>query len=366
MDKRQKQLIDTYIRKRSIASWDSDHYPRTLKELQYMQANGYDLGNTSYVEGILLDPSQFNQKYLGIRDLSFILLHRPELIDRSDVSGLPTTNKVNILVKYPQYFDQFNAHNFAGYEIATILSAQPELVGKFTKQELAELDAYDVINALSEQPTLITYLNVGKLGSYEKAELLMGRPELINKFYVSDISSYAVVRLLIKHPHLYRYFSHLKFDYATTIDLLENQPLLMNEINFDTYHNYELSYILKAIPKVINRISYEKAKELSYILQDIVVTNPDILNEPAMKKFMGIFNDYTIASMIEQIPKYANYFDISKLDTHDIRSIIITAPEVLKYKKFRSALSLLYSWEVDDIIAKNPKLAPYFDKLPNK
>ena len=367
MDKRQKQLIDTYIRKRTIASAQSDRYTRTLKELQYMQSNGYNLGEISHNESVLLDPSLYDQNdYYGTTSLTTLLSQIPELIAKTDISKLNAYNRELIILKQPQYFDAVNANDFTPHHIYAMILAHPSLVSKFTKEQLDSIEYYYIPMLLIAHPELLQYFDSNKIEGYRKIDIIAARPELLEKMDLSNVSPYYIAQLISKSPQFYDHFSNVKFSSSDMVDMLLAQPLLLDKINFNNLGSYSMSELVENVPSVINYLDDKKIEEMSYKLLQNALVNPRILDEPKMKELLKDYDVYTIKDFIIKKPQYAHYFDLSKLSAWGIESAIISTPALLKNPAFNAQLSKLNDWNISDILNKKPKLAPFFAKLKRK
>jgi hypothetical protein len=366
MDKRQKQLVDTYIRKRSIASEQSDRYARTLKELQYMKLAGYEVGKLNYPEYTMLNPSLFDQKNFSSNMTAQLAMQVPEIMNKVDFNALHNFDRADIIIKFPEYFDKCNKGDFTMYNIRDIIISHPQLITKFSKEDIGLFNSYDIKNVILKQPSLLPYFNLSGFNSYDISDMLMDKPELITKLDVSSLSSYNVFGLLIKHPQLYPYLKHVKLNHADFIKIIKAQPSIIPLIDFTSLDNYAVTEAIKAVPSIINYIDPEKSESMRYLFVSTLVTNPEILKEPKAKKFLTIFDSNDIKYLIDNIPKYLDYFDLNKLESWDIKSLIIKSPKIIKNKAFKNILSKLNRWDIIDILNQRPELEPIFSKQQNK
>lgn len=144
MDKVQKQLIDTYIRKRGIANVQNIQYEFETYEILYLINNNIP----------------FDLSTLRAGTIAGILVKQPSLVNKLDLSKLSyeKNNSVDriysiiyILKHQPQLFNYFDISNFDGYNIAELLIAQPLLIDKV---DISILNDENIVDILKQQPKL--------------------------------------------------------------------------------------------------------------------------------------------------------------------------------------------------------------------
>jgi len=177
MDKTQRQLIDTYFRKRNIARKQNYKYNYTDYELIYVVNNNLSINQLSVsdIASLLiirpslvdkLDKSDLNK--LDNDYIQWILQHQPSLIDKLDLSKLEGNNMSMILIKQPQLVDKFDLSKLNGYDILKILLPQPKLVH--------HLKSLEIFHDMKSEPTfkeaLIDYPNVYGLNHSEADKLI--------------------------------------------------------------------------------------------------------------------------------------------------------------------------------------------------
>lgn len=159
MDKLQKQLIDTYFRKRRIkAETNIDDY--NLYEIGYILTNDLDTsGFDRYSTMIAADKypafiSKLNLNILYSIDIYQILTQRPELATLFDASKLNRYETYRLLSVRPELGEWAIVDKFDGNSIAKLLSQHPTLIKKF---DLNNLNALEISDVLEDQPKLAPY-----------------------------------------------------------------------------------------------------------------------------------------------------------------------------------------------------------------
>jgi hypothetical protein len=168
MDKTQKQLLDTYIRKRIIAN-DFDY--NDITEVTYLLNNNYKiiLNQFSYLNivHLLIKHPEFITK-LNYRDIKklddvdyiesiFYLLSKDKIdyiLKNIDYNILSNDTIKDIIIRFPNYIENINITKLTGNYIGTILGYHPDLIKYF---DLDKLTNYNIRNLLVLQPQLKHY-----------------------------------------------------------------------------------------------------------------------------------------------------------------------------------------------------------------
>jgi hypothetical protein len=206
MDKAQKRLVDTYFRKRTIASnqgydeFDFQkhelnywyvHYPEEFKKLDYQQLP------SEFVAKVLIDdPSVLKRFPMGLymngNDLGQVISKRPELIKLEPIQRilwkLQSYNVVAILLDHPELADDLKEVSLDDDDMMYLIAKHPKLMtmtddyGKTRFNPEYFTDAM-VAYILEKQPQLIKVFNYKKLiGSYYLHDLLKAQPQLAPYF----------------------------------------------------------------------------------------------------------------------------------------------------------------------------------------
>ena len=235
MDKKQKELIKTYYRKRNIASETNDLY-----EFENYEVNDFIIKNK------LIPYDKINTT-----DISKFIANNPDLINyfKNRLGKLSPNGISLILFKQPQLIDYFKDRlsELSSYNVSVILSNQPQLIDYF-KNRLDKLSPNDIILILSDKPELGEYFkdrlnNKDKEHGYEEfryfeiKELLEAKPELAkyfdkNKFF-KELDDDFIFELLYKHPQVIGYFKDRlgELDKNYIPSLLNKHPQLKKYFN---------------------------------------------------------------------------------------------------------------------------------------
>jgi hypothetical protein len=221
MDKAQKELINTYFRKREIADKQSSlNYE--LYEIIYA------INNNIYIDTSILSEldvinilknnpqliAKFNLKRMGGYSIGKILRFQPQLVDRFDLSKLSGEIVGELLIYQPQLIDKFDLQNVSYSPfISEAIIENPKLIDNF---DLSKLNSGGIHAILRSQPQLIGKFDLQRLRGWNIGELLMTQPRLIDaeglngsKFDLNKLpkDGFSVNILLRKHPQLAKYFN---------------------------------------------------------------------------------------------------------------------------------------------------------------
>jgi len=180
MDKVQKELLDTYFRKRRPIAMSME-YGFSAEELKYLVDNG------------TLD---FN-KLLPMEQLSV----NPDVAVRFKFTlrGMDSNEIVRVLVSYPRLYMYMNLDNLSGAGMADLINKRPELVNRLPK---SRLDGSHISYVLRMHPELIDHLPIAKMKGYEIYILLSSKPQLIDKVDLNKIEWDYLEMLTDEHPKI--------------------------------------------------------------------------------------------------------------------------------------------------------------------
>ena len=189
MDKAQKQLIDTYFRKRKLATEVGSGMHYYPYELSYQILSG-----------------------------------------QKDINQFPRKTIVSILSKYPQWFDKVNKPDtFNDFEIGVILSEQPQLFNKFNPARLRALDDTAIALILQKQPQSADRFDLTDFSHWDAAKIVAEQPQLLNKFNIDKFNGYDINTILEKQPQFVDYFDLNKLQPLEFIQILHAQPQLKDK-----------------------------------------------------------------------------------------------------------------------------------------
>lgn len=207
MDKAQRQLIDTYFRKRAIAAeTEDDEYELTVYELIYLLENNKvgvnDLKDSEISIILIKRPDLFekiasekNINELKFRHIFEIMIARPELIDRFDFEKINNYHSfhsengerlVKLLISHPELIDRFPTNIFSDSTVIELITNQPKFINRFINRfESEKWNVASIIKILRTFPELIdkfkytyTYLSPREIFYF-----LYYKPELVEKFF---------------------------------------------------------------------------------------------------------------------------------------------------------------------------------------
>jgi len=187
MDKAQKQLVDTYFRKRKIAVELTNNEGERLNELK-----PYEM-RCGLISGILADYDfTYNSKWE-------LIDKHPELLNKFDIKSLGRTMMSVLLVSHPEFLDAFKPYfnQFWGEDIARVLKNHPQFINAF---DLSKLNNYDIREILRNQPQLNNKLNTSRLTSWDVAEILSNKPELADRFDLTKLNGGEIESLIRNQP----------------------------------------------------------------------------------------------------------------------------------------------------------------------
>lgn len=170
MEKLQKQLVDTYLRKRVIAN-DFDY--TNILEVEYLLNNNYNI----------------KLKYFTFNNIINLLRRHPEFITRLDGEDIKKLNDI----------EYFNAifYEFPKENIDYILK---NINYKYLSNSIIK----DIILG---HPEAINYIDVDKLTGNYISTILSYYPEFIKYFDLSKLANYNIRNLLVLQPQLKKYFT---------------------------------------------------------------------------------------------------------------------------------------------------------------
>lgn len=215
MDKTQKQLLDTYFRKRDIANGQGNNWHHRfqiyeviymLKNEMYDKVNPNKLDGTDIVEILIKEPS-----------LISVLKHYLKNLNISRVKDL-----LAVRPEYVQYFPQ-NARSpllkLNEHSIYKLLLAQPSLIKSLIPEQIMHLMTPHVIEILAAHPETLDDLmmHVRRFDSEDLAIVLVKQPSLAERLkpFMSKIDKNTAKVLSMNVPELKPYMDNIKRDNVT-------------------------------------------------------------------------------------------------------------------------------------------------------
>jgi len=322
MDKTQKQLIDTYFRKREIAAGESGYgYPDSGEGIKPYELL-YMIKNNKINQEKTMSDSFGNH-------IAALINKDPRLYQDKDVmpylNHLNINHKTNILSNHPEFIDKPEFENIIndlkGNSIEVILEKQPELLNRF---DLSKLDTGNLINILAEQPHLVEmpifekalriYVKNGVRYDFwrkidgsshlswrnkERGEVLYANQQ---RKFVNAVAKYPIYRELFSKE-----FKRIS-NYGEMIDLLRADKTLLPYFDLSKPKDYTLRNLLVLLPEVIDKISKEQIDTLdTYNIKQILQYHPDL--RPYFEHILNpvpVKNYGSIRKQIENDDRFAN------------------------------------------------------------
>lgn len=169
MDKTQKQLFNTYIRKRQIAI-DSNGNSWNEFELIYLLSNDYNIKTGLYYNDLIqfiqanpnlftkLNEVELNSLYKtgsisGILNYNGIIINR-EILEHIDLDKIYNKDLAAVLFYAPDFINKIDVNRFTNDNIEWILKYKPSLINYF---DLSKLNIFNIHNILDARPELKKY-----------------------------------------------------------------------------------------------------------------------------------------------------------------------------------------------------------------
>lgn len=207
MDKRQKELVDTYFRKRKIATSQNGFGPDEDYELDYLLRTN------------AIDPATIKAS-----NMIFVFQHYPQLVDKLNLDVFKVHSRyylTYILGHMPQYFDLLNSKLNLKYilydsDVEDILLINPQVVEKLNLKSIVGDELVNVLNINSNLtkellPNLktLTANNLSMLNDDAIFSLLFYAPQFITLLDLRKLPPRYIEVLLNARPLLKPYFDKL-------------------------------------------------------------------------------------------------------------------------------------------------------------
>jgi len=260
MDKVQKQLLDSYFRKREIATGDYSYgmfgesggiMPYELLELiSSNRVNPKKVSGNNISELLKYDPKLYNNEkfipYLekmSLANISNLIQHRPEFIDIIDeryIDRLQSDSISLIIQKNPNLINRFNLNQMKISDITKLLVKQPQFIGIFEAS----------INKMADGWTKdMFWRDLHGLGLRDENDSAKQY-----KIFLDAMVKYPQYRILFKDK--------LKKDHYDVVDLLKRDYSLLEYFSLSNLEGYDIYYLLKSFPNLITSLSSEQLNSL--------------------------------------------------------------------------------------------------------
>jgi hypothetical protein len=211
MDKGQKQLLDTYLRKREIANSQSNNWHHKFQNYEVI----YMLKNEMYDK---VDPNKIDGA-----DLTEILINEPSLISvlKHYLNKLNIGRTKELLTHRPEFvqYMQTNLSKLNEHSIYKLLLEQPSLIKSLTPEQIMHLMTPHTIEILSAHPETIDDLmmHVRRFDGEDLAIVLIKQPQLAEKLkpFMPKIDKVTAKMLAMHVPELKPYMDNIKRNNVT-------------------------------------------------------------------------------------------------------------------------------------------------------
>lgn len=180
MDKTQKGLVDTYLRKRKI-SIESDVSYYNEYELIYFLSNDYHiktgLNYNDLIQFLQANPklfSKINEEELDMlyktSSITAILNYNGlyinnEILKHVDLDRINNSDLKTLLFYAPNFISKVDVNRFDNNQIEWLLKNKPSLIDNF---DLNKLNIFNIHNILRDQPNLKSYfMNHKEMEKYD-------------------------------------------------------------------------------------------------------------------------------------------------------------------------------------------------------
>jgi hypothetical protein len=211
MDKPQKQLLDTYLRKRDIARSQGDSWRYKFQNYEII----YMLKNQMYDK---VDPNKLDGS-----DITEILKTDPTLISElkyylKKLNVSRVKELLGVRPEFVQYMQQ-NLLKLNEHSIYKLLLAQPSLIKSLTQEQIMHLMTPHTIEILSAHPETVDDLmmHVRRFDGEDLAIVLIKQPQLAEKLkpFMNKIDKVTAKMLAMNVPELKPYMDNIKRDNVT-------------------------------------------------------------------------------------------------------------------------------------------------------
>lgn len=412
MDKSQRELINTYLRKRNIAAEQDEKYYFNKTESLYLISHPENLNQFKLSDGRLNDnvatallkygeDKEAMGKYLGNVSITNAMYNTSYLLNDDDISNRRemaefilshSTNKLyshdlayvveaapDLLT--PQQILEMIKNQYTGeYDIAMIIANKPEMIDSF---DTSKYNVSSINLILSKNPSLYVKFK-NKLEQYNENDLtqlmykMKGQEYAVNKEKRYELMLKQFYLTLMKFNFFYYYLfdNHNKFKPYDIANLLKINPKMADKVDMNSISKYDIKDILIAHPSLFSKLDTSKLDK--YDVVDMINKQPLLLNYFDLNKF----HESDIVNIIKANPSAIDKFDLSKIQKYYLRDIIINNPILLdkvgvnNFSKYdirniliaqpilatKFDLSDLSGYEVASLITEQPKILKYLSK----
>ena len=187
MNKRQKQLYNTYLRQRKISKnytyYEIIHFIEIGHSLNDLRPRDAILGQILRYRPELID--LYNKETfdrMSLMTIGYILYHQPQLHTKLPTENIRSSDMKHIFIKHPQMIKHLDWTTKLSYaDIADIITAQPTIVD-YDNEIVKHLNVSEIMEVLFERPELFHKLPLHKLRPNDVKYLIECMPELEQEF----------------------------------------------------------------------------------------------------------------------------------------------------------------------------------------
>ena len=270
MDKVQKQLLDSYYRKREIATGDITY-----------GMFGERGGIQPYELLELINSNRVNPKKVSGNNISELLKYNPKLYYQENINQylekMSLGNISNLIQNRPEFMDMIDKryiNRLQSDSISLIVGKHPELIDRF---DMNSLKLSDITKLLVKQPQFIDIF-IGKLGQLDG----FNKSRFWHDFHglglrdENDSKNQRRIFLdaMVRYPQ-YRIFfkDELKKSGHDIGELLKRDYSLLEYFDFSKLDGHDIYFVLKDHPNLVNRLTSEQLNSLeelwlNFLLRD--------------------------------------------------------------------------------------------------
>lgn len=237
IDKAQKQLIDSYFRKRVIADPQGYDYRFKSFEKIYMLKTGvveFDKIRKSLngddISAIITDMPELRAnltkdeyRKMDDNDKANVFIKRPELADDESIQNILFSNifikgpeiSMPVILSILKHQPKFTRTNYFKKTVeARLYKSYPEVISELLIKQPALADEQNflpilstltpeyVVATLSKRPELADKFNLKKLGTKDAMEMFVAQPELADRLNLSKMNKNDIEDLVMIKPEL--------------------------------------------------------------------------------------------------------------------------------------------------------------------
>ena len=316
MDKNQKELINTYLRKRYISNRGTGLALQRY-EINYMAEN---------------DPDYLN--HLRSDQLLTLLLEKPHLISRANLSRFDTFDAAEFLRRSPQYIDEINIlDRFHSSDIVQVLLKQPQLENRF---KLSKITQGDMTTLIEYQPQFLDKFDLSRLIGTSKLTIALKYPETILDGRIKITENEIITKVLLKH--------------------LRQYPKLLDVIDVNNIHDYEyIKEIINKFPRLVPKLNLKEKFVSNYDIRNLLVWKPKLIDQFSEKQLHSL-EPSDIYSILSKYPELIYRLNNWTLLPSHVTGLLKIHPDLID----KLNIHILRSYDLEQVLSQQPQL---IDKL---